>query len=1073
MFGSTMNTTQLLCTILGLSITTAVPIAHAASSPVAVTNSGFESRSQDGLLEGWTLTQAPAKGTHTGRDHRVRRSGKASLRIQNTTRQSATWRSEPVTLRVGHLYRLSGWIKTDRAFADPTSQYPTAVPACLTMASFPFTNHSMAVGATKPWIKVETLFIATQTRDRVRVHLGFNGWATGTAWFDDLTLEKVESIDGFLPAEGVTRYGPAYRYDDRGWIFVHIEGRPYERGYQYGRLLSEEIAAYAQKLAHQRNLTDPKAGWDTVRFMTQAWLLNRYEDEFVTEMKGIADGARSTGQKLFEREIDLVDIACLNSVIDLGQMQSALQRTPNATSGLNFLKTEDELKVRYENHKCSAFAATRSATADQRFVFGQIFMWYGYTGVHWNVITDLQPSQGHRFVYHTFPGGIHSGADFYISQSGLVIGETTVRQTPFNQDGTPQSNRIRKAIQYANTIEELVAIMTERNNGQYTNEWPFANYKTDEIGIFLLGTEKHRLWRSTEREFPGGLTDFYWCNNNNKDLEVRKEYVVDQRNAPYDLAFRPWNRDIAFNRFYRKHKGSIDATAGVNLWASSPINRAHACDGKITTGEMAEQLVFLAHHGKTTLREKLPGTRLIKDRPGAQPHLSLGYAVPSPLFITDKIARRKSPTSEDQPVSDPEMNLEPVEEIYTIDKRKLWRNTVYPASLQENWLVSGSAAYWRMLDELPEEASKAVKYLDAKLAELNDAFLFHVAREGDVAPLRIAERYDRYIDYQIPRIKGTIALHQLRLLLGNAAFFEALDQVYSRYRQRPVTTKQFIKALEKSTGRSLGDFFDQWLGQKGLPRLETRISSRRAGKRWRVSLVARQPEGTPYHLFGTLTIETTKRHYRHPVELKGRTNTLKFIVDEKPTEISFNRGRDFPVRHDKYYGLGHFFEDFDQTLIVYGTTRQIEAHHAIARRWQLTLANTYAEILSPLRKDAELSAGELSDRDLMVLGTAADNSVMALLAEKIPELTFKKNLFYFRGTLYPRADQGMILVLPNPYNKRRKIFLIIANSARQLYHMTGKWHRDIHGYALFKGPKIELSGFHPVEQFEWASTSGE
>ncbi len=34
----------------------------------------------------------------------------------------------------------------------------------------------------------------------------------------------------------VQRYGPAYRYPQAGWIVLHIEGEPYQRGCQHGRL---------------------------------------------------------------------------------------------------------------------------------------------------------------------------------------------------------------------------------------------------------------------------------------------------------------------------------------------------------------------------------------------------------------------------------------------------------------------------------------------------------------------------------------------------------------------------------------------------------------------------------------------------------------------------------------------------------------------------------------------------------------------------------------------------------------------------------------------------------------------
>ena len=59
---------------------------------------------------------------------------------------------------------------------------------------------------------------------------------------------------------------------------------------------------------------------------------------------------------------------------------------------------------------------------------------------------------------------------------------------------------------------------------------------------------------------------------------------------------------------------------------------------------MAEKLVFLAHYGKVTLREKFPsaGNRRMPDHPGAIPHLTLGYAVFSPVFIAEKLKEAKA-----------------------------------------------------------------------------------------------------------------------------------------------------------------------------------------------------------------------------------------------------------------------------------------------------------------------------------------------------------------------------------------------------------------------------------------------
>src|SRR5512139_2053281 len=110
------------------------------------------------------------------------------------------------------------------------------------MLSFPFTNHSPAVGATRDWTAVETLFVATRAEDRVRLALGWNGRARGAAWFDDVEIEAVEDVADFVPLETVRWADRGFRTEQGGWILLHVEGEPYARGYQHGYLLAEEIA---------------------------------------------------------------------------------------------------------------------------------------------------------------------------------------------------------------------------------------------------------------------------------------------------------------------------------------------------------------------------------------------------------------------------------------------------------------------------------------------------------------------------------------------------------------------------------------------------------------------------------------------------------------------------------------------------------------------------------------------------------------------------------------------------------------------------------------------------------------
>ena len=61
--------------------------------------------------------------------------------------------------------------------------------------------------------------------------------------------------------EAVRTFGPAYRYPAAGWIYLHIEGQPYERGYQHGYLMAREIPEYLERCAADLGVkADARAG---------------------------------------------------------------------------------------------------------------------------------------------------------------------------------------------------------------------------------------------------------------------------------------------------------------------------------------------------------------------------------------------------------------------------------------------------------------------------------------------------------------------------------------------------------------------------------------------------------------------------------------------------------------------------------------------------------------------------------------------------------------------------------------------------------------------------------------------
>ena len=664
-------------------------------------------------LGGWTLkpgSSAKAEG----------------LRLDAAGGAEGTLASAPVALKVGELYRLSATVRTEGVKVDALARYPTALGACLSMQSFPFTNASQSAAGTAER-RLAVLFLATSPTDRAQLHLGRNGQATGAVTFSEVKLEKVEDVTAFVPLETVRWAGKGFRYEMGGWTFLHIEGAPYARGRQHGELMAEEIVRFMTKLGLQKDAADPARGWTDKRHLADALFLRKYDVEYLEEMKGIADGAVKAGVKFKGRDLDLLDIVTLNSDVDESYLHSALPITTNSLSGRTFVTADDEVAKGGQGDHCSSFVATKEATRSGRFIFGQIFMWGGYTGTEWNVMLDIVPEKGQRLVLQTFAGGIHSGTDWYLNASGLVMGETTVGQTPFNPDGTPQSNRIRKAAQYASGIDEAAAILFKQNNGLYTNDWTMADTKTDEGACFLLGTDKTKLWRTGSKgkaaDTPANHQGFIWANNNNRDLEVRGEYGANPDGAPVDLAFNTWNRDIAFQEAFRASgKGGFDIDSATRMLASSPINRPHACDAKLTTAEMAEALVFIAHQGKSTQREKLVGGRWIADLPLATPHLTHGYTTFSPVWISSRLQAARAAWRQEKTLKAAAVpDTAAVKEAFSYEAKGLWTGTIRPASDADNWFISGSAAYHAQLKQLAGSGAKGFETQSAALADLGYA----------------------------------------------------------------------------------------------------------------------------------------------------------------------------------------------------------------------------------------------------------------------------------------------------------------------------------------------------------------
>jgi hypothetical protein len=628
--------------------------------------------------------------------------------------------------------------------------------------------------------------------------------------------------------KSVVRYGPAYRYPQAGWIVLHIEGEPYERGYQHGRLMASEVAGHLRCLAATQNSKAPADGWKQVRTLVNALFVRRYEKEYLEEMKGIAEGATAAGAKIFDKPVDLVDIVALNSWPEIETLPYALDATATGLEAIRFPKQELRSMPPVKPMHCSAFAATGPATADGKIVFGHITMFSLYASSYYNVWLDVKPDKGHRVFMQSYPGGIQSGMDYYFNDAGLLVSETTLAQTKFDIKGMTVASRIRQALQYATSIDKAVEILGKDNNGLYTNEWLLADIKTNEIAMYELGTDKSKLYRSSKGEWFGGTEGFYWGCNNTKDLAVRLETVASLEGKPANPVFCPAPRDKVWVQLYDKHKGKIGVEFGKEAFTTPIIAASHSLDAKFTTTDLAKQLKTWALFGPPLGRSWQPTPEERKRYPEIQSLASNPWTVltaQAPTKTDGEVAKavdlnelkeheeKKAKSDEDEDESEPQAG-------------PAWHGTILPKTDADIWLAAAFANYERYysLEKRLRHASHG-KLTDA------DRDRLAVERYGYLSSYRAAARASSDVPlsktkpevrddlwYRIASGKGFWVLHDLRNRIGDEPFEEMMYSFGRENAGKPTTTEQFRKHVEKlGNGKYPGQRLDGWITGKGLP----------------------------------------------------------------------------------------------------------------------------------------------------------------------------------------------------------------------------------------------------------------
>ncbi len=434
------------------------------------------------------------------------------------------------------------------------------------------------------------------------------------------------------PSISPDQYQQGYRYNIQGWIYVHIEGEPYDRGYQHGYLLSAEIVDMLNRwsngihnnpkikrinklFSEERYKKVANTWWDFCVKNCNRMYWDKIPEEYQEEIKGIADGVTARGGQIHGRNVTYQDILTLNEMyefmskltrmrVGIHPFRTFLHQLEKIVPETKYIDGDALFNSFFDGeppHHCNGFIASGNATSDGQLVFthsticgGGAWWWTYYISLRWNVMLDIQPSDGNRMMIPTSPGLIWSDEDYYQNDNGIVFLETTVPQGLFDNKGLPLMVRARKAVQYGNSIDDVIYHLRYKNDGSMNAVWLIGDTKTGEISRFELGYKAYAVWR----KFDG----YYWSANNPYNLRVRlekfnlkqfvKRSVYPILGLPgfgyYSIRYKPESRDIKYEELGEMYYGEIDIDIVKEITSTSPISD-WITDIKITDSNLIKQ----------------------------------------------------------------------------------------------------------------------------------------------------------------------------------------------------------------------------------------------------------------------------------------------------------------------------------------------------------------------------------------------------------------------------------------------------------------------------------------------------
>jgi len=318
----------------------------------------------------------------------------------------------------------------------------------------------------------------------------------------------------------------------------------------------------------------------------------RIEDgypDLMEEIRAIADGSKAAGYA-----VDLHQLFLWNCYYSIGYIMGSIAE---------IIAKDNELNKKYgslfpegftpggaeggASDKCSAFIAVGDWTKDGKIVCAHNTFDNFIDSQYCKIMLCVRPNKGHSFLMQTAPGQVSSGTDYYVTSNGFIVTETTIGGFTKYKMGDPIFARIRKAVQFSNSIDDYTDMLKKNNSGDYANSWLIGDTKNNEIARIELGLN----YVNVEKKKNGYFIGF----NAPYDGRIRNLECINT--GFYDIRRHQGARRVRLEQLMKQHKGKITVEIGQEILGDHYdvyLNKINPCSRTVCSHYDLDQREFMS-----------------------------------------------------------------------------------------------------------------------------------------------------------------------------------------------------------------------------------------------------------------------------------------------------------------------------------------------------------------------------------------------------------------------------------------------------------------------------------------------